>query len=160
MEALTFQSLAGYASTPTTCDNVVIVCDCDNINTIFDSNDVCAAVGVTDDNKAHARAAAKKCTSPGLDKGASATFTVAIDEDTLRTITICTVPTACCRNNTPSKSHAVGALVKANRGSGNLQVVLVPSVSEWSSAQAVAVSRQFPLYCEKKIFRDNSTNLL
>ena len=153
MESLSFEPLAGCKSVAT--ENVIVVCD-DNHESVFASDDACNAVGLTTDaDKSIAAKAAKKCPAPGADKGSCITFTVGGNsEDTLRTITLCRVPTALSRNNTPSKSHAVGNLVKANRGSGDLQIVLLPSNKEWITAQAVAAARQFPLYCEKKSFRE------
>lgn len=150
MESLSFH---GLDKLPASCpETVVVVCDC-NASTIFSDAAVATACGLNDDaSMAMAAKAAEKCPAPGADKGSSLTFTVT-SGDVLRTVTLCRVPTACSRNNTPSHSHAVSALVKANRGNGDLRVVLVPSNTEWTEAQGVAVARVFPKYCEKKDFK-------
>ncbi len=156
MDSVSYHGLESFECT--ICDNVVVVLD-SNDTSIFDKESVRKALGLsTDADKTMAIAALTKCPKPGNDKGSSITFTVPSDNNSIRNITLCLVPTACSRNNTPSKSHSVGQLIKSNRGNGDITIVLLPSNDDWITPQAVQAVKQFPLYCEKKIFRDNLNN--
>lgn len=118
----------------------------------------------TDANLQLVQSVAKKCARSGADKGSSITCmlpcyegstTVSPIAGAVRSLTLCMLPTACSRNNTPSLAHSVTLAVKAARGSGDLRVVLLPSnPKEMAVAQAVAVARAFPMYSDKKDMRE------
>lgn len=63
-------------------------------------------------------------------------------------ITLAVTPNGSSRHNTPSRSHAIAAMIKASKGTDNLLVVLLTQ-KEYFYAQALAVARQFPLYSMK-----------
>ena len=65
---------------------------------------------------------------------------------TPRRVVLALLPTAASRHNTPSRSHAVGAVVKSHKGKKDVIIMLAPSNDEYLHAQAVAVARQFPMY--------------
>ena len=63
-----------------------------------------------------------------------------------RRVVVALLPTAVSRHNTPTRSHAVATVIKNSKGKKDLVVMLCPSKDDWLFAQAIAVSRQFPLY--------------
>jgi len=63
-----------------------------------------------------------------------------------RRVVLALLPTAASRHNTPSRAHAVGAVVKAHKGKKDVIIVLAPSNDEYLYAQSLAVARQFPMY--------------
>ena len=63
-----------------------------------------------------------------------------------RRVVVSLLPTAVSRHNTPNRSYAVATVIKSNKGKKDLVVMLCPSNDEWLFAQAIAVSRPFPLY--------------
>lgn len=68
-----------------------------------------------------------------------------------RRIILALLPSNYSRHNTPSRSHSVASLIKANKGSSkNLTVILRPSDNDYLFPQAIAVARQFPSYYLKK----------
>mmetsp|Transcript_22209 Transcript_22209/g.37615 ORF Transcript_22209/g.37615 Transcript_22209/m.37615 type:complete len:513 (-) Transcript_22209:236-1774(-) len=88
--------------------------------------------------------------SPSREFGA-ATETHVRGPASLQRIAVCVIPTGCSRHNTPGRPHAVADLVRANKGSGDVTVIVLnenPAVS--SFATACAVSRSFSTYHIKK----------
>jgi probable aminopeptidase NPEPL1 len=59
---------------------------------------------------------------------------------------VAVLPSACSRHNTATNAHELSKLVKANKGSADVVVVLSPSSEEHAFAQACAASRVFPLF--------------
>lgn len=69
----------------------------------------------------------------------------------LQRIAVCVIPFGCSRHNTPGRPHAVADLVRANKGSGDVTIIVLnenPAAS--SFATACAVSRAFSTYHLKK----------
>jgi hypothetical protein len=67
---------------------------------------------------------------------------------------ICLIPRGCSRHNAPGRPHAIADLVRANKGSGDVTVLLLnedPATTNFSSCCAVA--RAFPTYTFKKTTR-------
>lgn len=62
---------------------------------------------------------------------------------------VAVLPTACSRHNTPSNAHALGNVVKANKGSGDVVVVISPNSVESAFAQACAAGRHFSQFSMK-----------
>lgn len=62
---------------------------------------------------------------------------------------VAVLPTACSRHNTPSNSHIVNSVVKANKGTGNLVVLVTPKNDDFAFAQACSVGRNFPTFTMK-----------
>jgi probable aminopeptidase NPEPL1 len=88
------------------------------------------------------------------DKAASIeTYIAALDGPSK--VTLALLPSACSRHNTPSKSHAVSSVVKSNKGSKDLVVILIPSAPEHIFAQAVAVGRNFNEFTMKSKLDSN-----
>lgn len=74
----------------------------------------------------------------------------------LQRIAVCAIPTGCSRHNAPGRPHAVADLVRANKGNGNVCVVVLnedPAASSFSTA--CAVSRAFSTYHIKKIIPED-----
>ena len=70
--------------------------------------------------------------------------------DPPRRVVLALLPFKYGRHSAPSRSHSVASLVKSHRGSSKeLVVILAPSSSDYLFPQALAVGRQFPLYCSK-----------
>ena len=63
-----------------------------------------------------------------------------------RRVCVTLLPTAVSRHNTPTRSYAVATAIKSNKGKKDLVVMLCPSNDDWLFAQAIAVSRPFPMY--------------
>jgi hypothetical protein len=88
---------------------------------------------------------------PSTERGSSAETFVQINEQTMQRIAICAIPTGCSRHNAPGRPHAVTDLVRANKSSGDVTVILVnqdPNVTAFSTGCAVA--RAFSTYALKK----------
>jgi len=85
--------------------------------------------------------------SPTKDSPAVCEFLVPDERGVFTRVCLGLLPTVCTRNNTPSLAHSVSTIVKGNKGSGNLSVVLLckgnPSIA---FAQALAVARCFPTF--------------
>lgn len=94
---------------------------------------------------------------PGKDSGDSAEFTIANGEDFVRYV-FAKLPTAVSRNNTPARSHAVSGFVKSAHKGGSLTVLLAPSTEDIAFAQALAVTRVFPIYGDKQSTRKIKEN--
>jgi probable aminopeptidase NPEPL1 len=162
LDKLSFFSLSEFESNKSvnaSANTEDIICVIDSSPQAFFENvasnsAACCALGLdSQSNLKMAQSAAKKCAAPGKDKGSSITCMLIVDAEqgTARSFTICCLPTACSRNNTPSKAHAVTTAVKASRGSGNLRIVILPSnPAATATAQAIAVARAFPIYNDKK----------
>lgn len=82
--------------------------------------------------------------NPGQDDGS--TFDLFLDD---RKIILAVLPIGSSRHNSPARPHAVSSIVKSNKGSGDLTVLLIPSNPGHILAQALAVSRQFPVFSLK-----------
>lgn len=66
-----------------------------------------------------------------------------------RRVVVAALPTNCSRHNSPARPHSVSSIVKSNKGSDNLTVVLLPSHRDHAFSQAIAVARQFPQFSMK-----------
>lgn len=62
---------------------------------------------------------------------------------------VAVLPTACSRHNSATNSYAVGSIVKANKGSGDVVVTIAPATMDSAFAQACAAGRNFPLFSMK-----------
>jgi len=62
---------------------------------------------------------------------------------------VAVLPTACARHNSATNAHMVSSVVKANKGSGDLVVIVSPSVASSAYAQACAVGRNFHQFSMK-----------
>ena len=91
--------------------------------------------------------------APKKDTPSACELLVPLPEGVYRRVVVAALPTCCSRNNTPSLAHSVSAVVKANKGSGNLAVALLPSDPSHSFAQSVAVARCFPRYSQSSSAR-------
>lgn len=137
-------------------DNILLVVEkCDYFDNVELDSEVCKKAGIaTPADLALVRAAASRMSPPGTDKGSSIEFLVSSSvEGEFRRFSISCLPTAISRTNTPSRSHSVSALVKSNRGSGNVSVFLLPLDPENAFAQGCAAARQFPRYSDKFGFK-------
>jgi probable aminopeptidase NPEPL1 len=73
---------------------------------------------------------------------------------------VAVLPTACSRANTVTNAHVVGSVVKANKGSGDVVVVLSPSSVNSAFAQACAAGRNFPLFSMKSSKTTSTVDLV
>lgn len=71
--------------------------------------------------------------------------------DKTQRIAICIIPQGCSRHNSPGRPHAVTDLVRANKGSGPVSIILLnenPLLTNFATCCAVA--RAFPTYALKR----------
>jgi len=88
--------------------------------------------------------------TPSAEHGASAETFFSVG-DKMQRVAVCAIPTGCSRHNAPGRPHAVTDLVKANKGSGELTVVLLnEDPASTSLSTACAVARAFPTYALKQ----------
>lgn len=109
---------------------------------------ICALAGIVDEASLSLVKLAGANLKPGLDAGAVATVLVN-NGGTIQTLVLARLATACSRHNSPSRCHSLSALIKANKPSGDLKVILIPSNFDHAFAQACAVARHFPLFTMK-----------
>lgn len=144
---LRFHNLDG--TTPTTVSKSAIIVG----KTKHDVSEVPASVlhvvGLTTIESVCLVKAAASRLSPSKDAPSSVSFLAEAGGD-LSTIVVAALPTFCSRNNTPSFSHSVSKIVKDNRGTGDLAVVLLTENVAEAYAQALAVARCFPTFSMKK----------
>lgn len=69
------------------------------------------------------------------------------------------LPTACSRDNSPSNAHVLSSVVKANKGSGDVVIVVTPTNDNIAFAQACAAGRHFPLFNMKSNQGTVTTNV-
>jgi probable aminopeptidase NPEPL1 len=160
LDDVSFFSFDEYAQSPAKPIPTIVIMDvssADMFDTMLPDNNFFRCMGIaTQVNLTLAAFTAKKCSKPGADKGSSFSCIMLgeteSDEDAF-SFTVCMLPTACSRNNTPSRAHSVGAFVKSHRGSGDVRVVLVTHDRSYIVAQALSVAREFPHYNEKHAHR-------
>ena len=91
--------------------------------------------------------AAAERLSPGKDSPATQELLIPTSQASFFRLVVCLLPTFCSRNNSPSLCHSVSSVIKSNKGSGDLVIVLHTSgKSDLAFAQALAVSRCFPTF--------------
>lgn len=59
---------------------------------------------------------------------------------------VAVLPSSYSRNNSPSNCHVVSSVVKANKGTGDVVIVVSPDSADSAFAQACAAGRNFPLF--------------
>jgi probable aminopeptidase NPEPL1 len=64
---------------------------------------------------------------------------------------VAVLPTACSRHNSPSNAHILGGVVRANSGSGDAVIVVIPSVASYALAQVCAAGRNFHQFSMKNL---------
>ena len=72
-------------------------------------------------------------------------FLPAAGAHSVRKIILSLLPTALSRDNCNGKPHAISALLKSAKYSGNLVIILNPATRDIGYAQACAVGRSFPI---------------
>lgn len=145
----------GYAA-PVAFENVIIIADKpSSFEVLTVEHPVSVAAGFSEPDLALIHLAATTKLSPSQDNGASVEVYVQLN-GSLRRVSLCCLSTAHSRHNAPSRPHTVSALVKANRGSGSVQVFLLPAHRDYAYAQACAVARQFPTFSLKSKGSDSS----
>ena len=107
-------------------------------------------IGLTSDSIPLFKAAALRL-SPSKDAPSSVSFLAGGGTGgNLSNIVVAALPSVCSRNNTPSFAHSVSKIVKDNRGTGDLAVVLLTENTNEAYAQALAIARCFPTFSMKK----------
>eukprot|EP01035_Chromulina_nebulosa_P024275 gene24275-31556_t len=89
--------------------------------------------------------------SSSLDFSTSVEFFLPAGGNSVRKIILSLLPTASSRDNCRGKPHAISALLKGAKYSGNLVVILNSATRDIGYAQACAVGRNFPLLSLKSI---------
>jgi probable aminopeptidase NPEPL1 len=122
---------------------------------------VVKAVQFSDAAQFEQLAALDKKVNPGSDAAASVeTFLFTGSERNLTKVVVIVLPTACSRHNSPARSHALTAAVKANKGSENTLFVLAPSAESHAYAQIIAIGRQYPTFSLKSGDNSGSTTVI
>mmetsp|Transcript_36071 Transcript_36071/g.36757 ORF Transcript_36071/g.36757 Transcript_36071/m.36757 type:complete len:521 (+) Transcript_36071:72-1634(+) len=87
--------------------------------------------------------------NPRADTNSQIEFYSMKADKSLRRITLGVLPKKFSRTNCPARAHFVTQLVKDASNGCNMTVVIIPTEGEYAFAQAVAVSRCFPIYSGK-----------
>ena len=83
--------------------------------------------------------------SSSLDFSTSVEFFLSAEGASVRKIILSLLPTVSSRDNCTGKPHAISALLKSLKYSGNLVIILNSATRDIGYAQACAVGRNFPL---------------
>ena len=150
MATLSFFYSSTYEKPSIDFENVLIIGDSpSSFNALSLSHSVIIAAGLTEESSINLiKTAGSTKLSPGTDSGSSIDLLIS-QNGNLRKITLIFLSTTYSRHNTPARSHSLASLVKSNKGSSDLLVLLIPSQSSFALAQALTISRQFPLYTLK-----------
>jgi probable aminopeptidase NPEPL1 len=135
--------------TPTKCkDVIIVVTEKGQFAALSADSDAVKAAELSAENLAVMKGAVESRLSPSKDSGASVELLFPVDHD-FRRFVVCVLPTGFSRNTSPSRSHSVTSLVKTNKGSSDVLIIIAPTDGKMAFAQACAAARPFNEYSLK-----------